>query len=274
MKVALYKMQCITNTHVGNGDNGYSVIGNEVEKDPILGTPVIHGSSIKGALREYCALKKKAEIQNWFGSEINETKEDQGVSKPGKLRFLSAHLLVRPVRVSSGAASYALATTVAMLKAYRQLCEKFGVPSLLTLEELNQLDDNENFRANTDEKRVGAVEGCEIKGKVGSEINEFFQSWLPGEDVVILSEKLMREIELPIIARNKLENGISTNLWYEEVVPHESVFYTIVFSDEIEMDDFDKIIDKKVVQIGGNASIGCGYIEMKRMNLLEKEIRK
>ena len=60
---------------------------------------------------------------------------------------------------------------------------------------------------------------------------------------------------LPVIARNYLENGISKNLWYEEVVPHGSVFYMLIITPE-EQNELDM---SEIKQIGGHSSIGYGF---------------
>ena len=70
---------------------------------------------------------------------------------------------------------------------------------------------------------------------------------------------------LPIIARNVLENGESKNLWYEQVLPSETVLYTII---QEEGEELKNALDGKLVQIGANATIGYGYCEFK---LIEKE---
>lgn len=69
-------------------------------------------------------------------------------------------------------------------------------------------------------------------------------------------EKLCNDDNLPIIARNCLENGESVNLWYEQVLPAQSVLATI-FQTNGE-NDLD-CLDGKIVQIGANATIGYGY---------------
>lgn len=72
---------------------------------------------------------------------------------------------------------------------------------------------------------------------------------------------------LPVIARNCLENGISKNLWYEEIVPRQTEFYFMVLSeDEKILETFSrKIEEAEYVQIGANASIGCGYCKITKM---------
>ena len=67
---------------------------------------------------------------------------------------------------------------------------------------------------------------------------------------------LCSDDNLPIIARNCLENGESVNLWYEQVLPSQSVLATII--QTVNEKDLDMLNDK-IVQIGANATIGYGY---------------
>ena len=70
---------------------------------------------------------------------------------------------------------------------------------------------------------------------------------------------LCSDDNLPIIARNVLENGESKNLWYEQIVPAETVFYTLI-DDRDDSALANKIReDNALVQIGANATIGYGY---------------
>ena len=55
MSFFAYKIDCITNLHVGSGDLNYNIVDNEVERDAVTGYPVIHASGLKGALREHCS---------------------------------------------------------------------------------------------------------------------------------------------------------------------------------------------------------------------------
>jgi len=53
-----------------------------------------------------------------------------------------------------------------------------------------------------------------------------------------------------------LDNGESKNLWYEQVLPAETVLYTIIQEDGNVLKD---ALNGQVVQIGANATIGYGY---------------
>lgn len=73
--------------------------------------------------------------------------------------------------------------------------------------------------------------------------------------------------ELPVIARNQLDNGVSQNLWYEEVVPRQSSFLVAIQvpDDEEEKkaqtskDSLIHQLTKAPIQIGGNATVGYGF---------------
>jgi CRISPR-associated protein Cmr4 len=121
----------------------------------------------------------------------------------------------------------------------------------------NRLKDNLQFEGKKVEskpdKATEAAEGIDLK-----ESYEF-----DGKTIYEISDKDFRKISLPVIARNHLENGISTNLWYEEVVPHESIFYVPVLSEDSELlGKFKTDVNNKIIQFGGNASIGCGLCKV------------
>lgn len=83
-------------------------------------------------------------------------------------------------------------------------------------------------------------------------------------------EELCSDDNLPIIARNCLENGTSSNLWYEQILPAETVFYTLIDSKGCNL-LFEKLNKEECfVQIGANATIGYGYCKFKHYNTEER----
>ncbi|MFN8243890.1 MAG: RAMP superfamily CRISPR-associated protein [Ferruginibacter sp.] len=75
--------------------------------------------------------------------------------------------------------------------------------------------------------------------------------------------------DLPVIARNQLDNGISQNLWYERIVPHKAVFLTgIIYetSDTEMFTAFNNLITSELVQVGANATVGYGLCRFKKIN--------
>ncbi|MDO4695790.1 MAG: type III-B CRISPR module RAMP protein Cmr4 [Porphyromonas sp.] len=86
------------------------------------------------------------------------------------------------------------------------------------------------------------------------------------------NENLLAELEqLPVIARNKLDNGESQNLWYEEVIPSEARFvFFVSYDDEEIFKKFDKILQESPVQIGANGSIGYGFCKIENITKIQK----
>jgi CRISPR-associated protein Cmr4 len=97
-----------------------------------------------------------------------------------------------------------------------------------------------------------------------------------GDSIALLSDKEMAELvsdfRLPVIARNNLEDGRSTNLWYEQVLPRETrmAFLVLYPKDEkSRFSDFKKAIEAFPVQIGANASVGYGFCTIEEIKLEE-----
>jgi len=80
-----------------------------------------------------------------------------------------------------------------------------------------------------------------------------------------------------IIARNVLhkETKKSKNLWYEEVIPSDAMFYTLMKSTYKGNEAISKLvsgISGCLLQIGGNETIGYGFVKMSK-NLSDKFIK-
>ena len=85
-------------------------------------------------------------------------------------------------------------------------------------------------------------------------------------------DSICAELEqLPVIARNKLDNGESKNLWYEEVIPSETRFvFFVSYDDEKIFEEFDKTLQEGLVQIGANGSIGYGFCKIENSTKTQK----
>lgn len=85
-----------------------------------------------------------------------------------------------------------------------------------------------------------------------------------GGEIAIFHNEHFNEFasELPIIARNKLEYGISKTLWYEEFVPRQTCFLvTFGLEDDVEpnhVQTFKELLKNNCYQIGANATVGYG----------------
>lgn len=232
MGAIIVNLECITNMHVGNGDVNFNIIDNEVERDVVTGYPTINASGVKGALREYFVKKgvDKKSIDDMFGGE-----------GAGKLKFLNADMMAVPARASAGNAAYYLVSTKEAVDRYKELCQLF----------LNQ----EPVFSETKLTEVRQAEGYPLTNYI----------MFLGKEVHIMEKGEFDKISLPVLARNKLDNGKSKSLWYEEVVPHKSLFTFVVLAEEGDKELLKQFVDNvkgQVVQFGGNASIGYGLCKV------------
>jgi CRISPR-associated protein Cmr4 len=271
----LYFITALTNLHVGNGDTNYSVIDKQVQRDIVTNMPVIYSSSLKGAIREYITHIDKCEqaekgnhsdehtkslCQVIFGSEPVEKEK----SIQGKYVFYEAKLLSLPVRTNKH--PFMRATSKRVLKEFVKSCENFSINCGLTLEDIEamQIQEDGNIIVENQEWKYGKPSGIE---KLNS---------LIGENCILLKDEHFEEIanELPFVARNYLENGKSENLWYEEIVPRESIFYFFIqqptnikkeHEEKVKehFATFDAYLKDTQLFIGANTTIGYGLCNIK-----------
>lgn len=259
MGIFAYKIRCLTNLHVGSGDLNYNIVDNEVERDAVTGYPIIHASGLKGALREHYSDKKDLEfdIIDVFGQ-----KASSDIIKAGSYKFLDAHLLARPMRTSGQAGSVMVMSEKSVNDFIRRMND-FGITDFGT-DYLSVDFGGKSFLACKGGIEVEAEKSGELEQKakdILSRISKLFGKEYADNYAVV---KDFNEYDLPVVARNKLDDGISVNLWYEEIVPHDSVFYSFVLTpDDNMLLDLDK---QDYIQIGGHASIGCGFTKFEKLN--------
>lgn len=243
-KTYVFRLRALTNLHAGAGDSFYGAVDKMVQRDAATQRPVIHSHSLKGALREYFEEELGLDrefVNRVFGTPVKGKSKD---ARPGAYRFFSADLLAIPVpeQDPGAAAAYHLAADEATLESYRKRLEQMG---------------------NTTWANVTTLRTALQNGELNIEM---------------LPQRFKEAVEeLPVVARNSLDNGKSENLWYEELVPRESIFGFVIQSgptrgredaDQTVADEkmFLDSLKGKTVQIGANATVGYGYCSITLLN--------
>lgn len=253
MKKSIWFIKAETNLHVGNENtSSVGLIDKEIQRDVLTGIPCINSSSLKGAMNEYATseanLSAEARLAIFGVDRGNGIKETQ----KGGCLFFDAQLLLLPVQ--DDIKLYRLVTCKEVLDRYVSLLGKMGIRcSYEDLVEVLVKCGEGHF-----DKKNGIVECPQF-------------------------EEFCSDDDLPVIARNS-QMGAG-NLWYEQVLPHKSIFGTLLVypaSVEVTIKDssksdpvnknvetktvsidmaeaINKTFDNKVVQIGANATIGYGY---------------
>ncbi|WP_456389968.1 type III-B CRISPR module RAMP protein Cmr4 [Hydrogenimonas sp.] len=256
----LYLIENHTNMHVGSGDANFGTIDKLIQRDPITDYPMIHSSSLKGALKEYCEHHPfAAEAPTW----ISKTFGDDDNS--GNVRFLDAWLLSVPMR--SDTEPYYACTSPRAVAHLLEAAKLAGVE----LPEKEALQKVADYRGETIAIAKGKAAIEELDAKERKDIDFAALERYTGGPAALVPDALFKELlkDLPVIARNQLENGESKNLWYEEVLPRKSrLFTTLFFPTYINEKDSDlrnhftrlqdALTDENPIQIGANASVGYG----------------
>lgn len=265
----LYLLIPQSNLHAGAGSSNYGVIDNLVQRDAIDQFPNVHASSLKGALKEFFeeSLEPKTDSKLIFGVE----------DAKGNCVFSEAHLLALPVR--SNQKPYFMATSAYVLQKFLSISKEYGHTVDAGLEK--DINDLKSLKPKNGESPV--VINHSITNLRIEDFTEFTSTQLTfsklnkiiGDkiNIVLFSDDDFKyqcgDYALPVLARNHLDNGISKNLWYEQVVPRQACFYFFV-DDYTDKNLFDESIktNNKLVQVGGNATVGYGRCKI--TNLKQK----
>ncbi|BDU50900.1 type III-B CRISPR module RAMP protein Cmr4 [Haliovirga abyssi] len=254
IKKDIYLIECFTNLHVGSGDNDFGLIDTRVQRDVITGFPTINSSSLKGALKEHCG----DDLIEGFGNETQK----------GKYKFFPAKLLAIPARALDR--PYYLVTCQEILDDFKEMMELF-------------YKETEDFK-NEEFQEEKEVEGYKTKKYIKyKKLIKDIDKEKGEEEILILEYKDFKELvsELPVIARNHLENGESQNLWYEEIVPRKSLFYFGIdkgIEEKVEGKTLEEKFEEKIlfdenggelIHIGGNVTIGYGACKIKKLKTKE-----
>lgn len=216
-----------TNLHVGNENtSSYGLIDLGIQKNVTTQLPCINSSSLKGALNEFAT--------NSANISPKERLRIFGCDKSGQIKdttkgtytFFDANILFIPKQSDTNL--FQLVTSDEVLTAFFNQVQ-FLTGNTITEGTLQQMGFN-----------YGKVSDKEFKD-------------------------LCSDDNLPIIARNELDNGESKNLWYEQVLPAESVLYTFIDDKNDNVLSQKLSGEKTIVQIGAGATIGYGYCMFKHL---------
>lgn len=264
-----FLIHCQTNFHAGSGDTNYGIIDKMVQRDPVTKMPCIYSSSLKGAFREYFEEgpeKETTEVlaNSIFGKKVEQ--ENEGIDNlKGNTIFHEAQLIGLPLR--SNLKPFFIATSKTVLLNWMYKSGLLGLTFTALNAEIEALPD---ITKNTPKIMGAVIPNLEIEDfeNVGSQAATLTElTKYLGSDILLMNNDDFKEIcsdyDLPVIARNNLENGESKNLWYEQIVPHQSrfVFYTVCMG----ADNFTDNIHNKTVQIGANSSLGYGFCKITKI---------
>lgn len=256
-----------TSLHPGIGQV-VGVVDLPVAREKTTGYPVIFGSSLKGALRD------RAE-QAWGFEDERVIKVFGDQESAGAVAVSDARLLLLPVRSLSGHFKWVTCP---------YLLERFWRDLRLAGIETGELNFNKPEqgqavmdRRNESEKKQLFLEEFSFDVIFG-DLEPIVKAISPLIGCASVRERLIGGLAivsddefayfarygLQINTRNVLENDTkkSKNLWQEEVIPPDTLFYTILFErlGDGAMAELEKMFEERpYLQIGGNETVGQGW---------------
>lgn len=270
MKTLLYGLLAETSIHPGAGQSS-GFVDLPVAREAATDYPVIVGSSMKGALLSV------ARDRGWPDDERNRVfgKHDNA----GGLLVSDARLLLLPVR--SLTSHFMWITCPHLIERYvrdRRRMESVAPDSIRGLEVLSAEDVNVPKYIGPDIGALFLEERQFVRaGGIPNGLTTILKPMMRHSEtadrldkqLVVLSDASFAwfaRYGLPVNARNQLhkDKKTSENLWYEETLPPDSLFYLLLAerSDGALKPIKELFAKKPYLQVGGNETVGHGWFAM------------
>ncbi len=267
MKVDVVGLLSETSMHPGS-ESTTGVIDLPVARETSTGYPIITGSSMKGAFKdnfEYRLDDKEKNISKKLFGEQNRI---------GDISFSDARILLLPIRSLIGhykwvTCPYVLDRFVRDLKLAGHQMDELKIPKVQKGEALYNSENKELF---LEEIIFEARENRDLLNKISEKIepllyHESLKDRLLEQLMIINDDEFsyFTNFSLEVRARNKLEieTKTSENLWYEECLPPDTLFYSLLLCRAGKEDSLEKLrqtfSNRPYIQIGGNETIGQGW---------------
>jgi CRISPR-associated protein Cmr4 len=306
MEVFMFKQSglityyALTPIHVGAGSS-VSYIDLPVQRERHTSFPIMAGSGIKGVFRALAEREKETgKVNIIFGPE-------NGSEGSSCVAFTDAKILLYPVR--SVRDVFAWITCPYVLKRFKEdLASASGKTNNFSIPEVSDdkiiVASNSSLIINNNPKKVGLeefvfdVDNSQIDPNLINEIKKYILATETtknlSERLAIVSDNVFTDLvnyAVEVRTRIKIDQTTGTAsgkaLFVVEMVPSESIFYSLVFADDPKnsnnnlvknvdevINNIQKMIDNnKVIQVGGDETIGLGFVKVNFINLTKDEAK-
>ncbi len=261
MNTAMLGLLAETPIHPGTG-RGMGVVDLPVAREAATDYPVLVGSSLKGALKDKMATAPAEEREALFGVP----------DKAGGLLVADARLLLLPVRSLTG--SYRWATCPHLVERLGRDLARAGLPLRPKVPEVKcgsvlTTGTTVGDQLFLEERQFiidGEVPDDLVKAVQPLLLHEETRDRLPGQLAVLHDDDFVwfARYGLSIQARNVLEakTKTSTNLWYEETLPPDTLMYALVAGrGDRALASLDVLFpeEDRYLHAGGNETVGQGW---------------
>jgi CRISPR-associated protein Cmr4 len=266
-KAALLTFYAETPIHMGSGQS-VSYVDLPIQRERHTSFPVLWASGIKGVIRNL-ALREwndKDKVNTIFGPDPEDASDFASC-----IGITDAKILLYPVRSVKGV--FAWITCPFVLKRFKEDLKAIGVDFKVNGQEIQipETSDNKVIIANGNliiqEKNIVALEEFLFEPEVKDDAKNWakkLKEFIPTNDLTnglenhlaIVSDNVFKDFvnyAVEIRTRIRIDQAKGTvkegALFSEELIPSESVFYSLVFITdpyfEIEMDLYNELKSKK-----------------------------
>jgi CRISPR-associated protein Cmr4 len=295
-KSALLTFYAETPIHMGAGQS-VSYVDLPIQRERHTSFPVLWSSGIKGVIRDLAlrVWNDKDRVETIFGPE-------EGSDFASCISITDAKILLYPVRSVKGV--FAWITCPFVLKRFKEDLKAVGVEFKHTNQEIQipDVSDDKVFIADDNlkiqeqnnvafEEFVFEVDGSQ-KTQVENLAN-FLKNILPDNPLTqslqnhlaIVSDNVFKDFvnyAVEIRTRIRIDQALGTvksgALFSEELIPSESVFYSLLFikdsfkpntnmNAENVFSEINSLLSQNsLLQLGGDETIGKGYVRVKLFN--------
>jgi CRISPR-associated protein Cmr4 len=281
--------KALSGIHAGTGSE-FGLVDMPIQRERHSGLPKIESSGIKGCIRE--EFEQAEGLPDDFIT-LAFGPEDKSDRHSGSIVFTDARLLLFPVRSAQGVFAYATCPYI-----LSRLKDDFSLAEI----SLNDFPDNGKAQVSSgrliipgsasvvlEEYKIDAVQTDYAK-----KLAEDIADWLKLEDAKYIKENFIiltdddfndfARNNTEIITRIRIDNNTGTvadgALFTEELLPAETVMYSLVMTSRIFIDEAERKLSKtvaaagadegrflmdtlvaglpKYMQLGGDATIGKG----------------
>jgi len=284
----------LTPIHVGAGSS-VSYIDLPVQRERHTSFPIMAGSGLKGVFRALAERELEiGKVNIIFGPE-------NGSEGSSCVAFTDAKILLYPVRSVKN--TFAWITCPFVLKRFKEDLESagkeiknFSIPEvsddkIIVASNSPLIINNNNPKKVGIEEFVFDVDNSQIDNNLINAIKGYIPDTETTQNIsarfAIVSDNVFTDLvnyAVEVRTRIKIDQTTGTAsggaLFTVEMVPSESIFYSLVFADDPKnsnsnsvknvdevIDNIQKLIDNnEVIQVGGDETIGLGFVKVKFIN--------
>ncbi len=296
-------LHAISPVHAGAGA-ATGAVDLPIQRERHTGWPHIQSSGVKGAFRDHCErtwMLQDIENDNLVKKEKKERaielanrifgQSDANKAQAGAVSFSDARLLAFPVR--SNVAPFVWVICPALLKRLARDIRLAGFNDSVEAQ-IDTLyvtgDECKVIRGDISDQVILEDICLTAEGKEEGDISEFFKKFLPvAERLLLIPDhhfSYLVETATEIQAQISIDGNTGVtkdgSLRYQELLPSDSVLYTLVFfaneraeaENLIQLEALRKTVMDAVsthIQIGGDMTLGRGIFEVNWKNATENE---